>query len=211
VKVPSRAVTDQYLARMGKELDIVFDADLGELVPGHHIVARGIMLGRPAGPAVPAPGPLRDPARRAGDAASGGASCRRAGIPEVTEDQLTDPELHYEFGPALGHDVSLNWHWKLRVTDDAGTGYSNSNSGAFDGAGSLTSRPARASTRKEPPFGAHPLAFMMPSRSVRDRTLWEGAALRTVARRPPDLSLGPSAGCRAVSHPGLTGSGPVEG
>ena len=29
-------------------------------------------------------------------------------------------------------------------------------------------------------------AFMMPSRSVRDRTLWEGAALRTVARRPSE-------------------------
>ena len=39
---------------------------------------------------------------------------------------------------------------------------------------------------REPPFGAHPLAFMMPSRSVRDRTLWAGAALRTVARRPSE-------------------------
>jgi hypothetical protein len=40
--------------------------------------------------------------------------------------------------------------------------------------------------RLSPPFGAHPLAFMMPSRNVRDRTLWAGAALRTVARRPSE-------------------------
>src|SRR5215469_9085811 len=65
--------------------------------------------------------------------------------------------------------------------------------------------------RKYPPFGAHPLAFMMPSRSVRDRTLWAGAALRTVARRPRNLSLEPSAGCRAVNHLGLTGSDPLQG
>jgi hypothetical protein len=37
-----------------------------------------------------------------------------------------------------------------------------------------------------PSFGAHPLAFMMPSRGVRDRTLRAGAALRTVARRPSE-------------------------
>jgi hypothetical protein len=41
-------------------------------------------------------------------------------------------------------------------------------------------------TRTLPPFGAHPLAFMMPSRSIRDRALWAGAALRTVARRPSE-------------------------
>ncbi len=69
----------------------------------------------------------------------------------------------------------------------------------------------RPQDEREPPFGAHPLAFMMPSRSVRDQTLWEGAALRTVARRPSDLSLEPSAGCRAVNHLGLTGSDPLQG
>ena len=45
---------------------------------------------------------------------------------------------------------------------------------------------AASMTASEPPFGAHPLAFMMPSRSVRDRALWEGAALRAVARRPSE-------------------------
>jgi hypothetical protein len=33
---------------MGEQLDVVFDLDLGELVEGHHVVARGIMLGREA-------------------------------------------------------------------------------------------------------------------------------------------------------------------
>jgi hypothetical protein len=57
VKIPPRTATDQYLARRGEHLDIVFDLDLGELVNGHHVVARGIMLGRPArDPATTPPG-----------------------------------------------------------------------------------------------------------------------------------------------------------
>src|SRR5208282_3113870 len=83
-----------------------------------------------------------------------------------------------------------------------------------EAAAPASSHPAIATGARNaryPPFGAHPLAFMMPSRSVRDRTLWEGAALRTVARRPSDLSLEPSAGCRAVNHLGLTGSDPLQG
>src|SRR5215207_9003660 len=64
---------------------------------------------------------------------------------------------------------------------------------------------------RRPAFGAHPLAFMMPSRSVRDRTLW--AVLRYVLLRDAlwNLSLEPLAGCRAVNHLGLTGSDPLQG
>lgn len=41
VRIPPRTATDSYLARMGLELDIVFDADPGELADGHHVVAHG--------------------------------------------------------------------------------------------------------------------------------------------------------------------------
>jgi hypothetical protein len=95
VKIPPRTVTDQYLARMNEHLDVVFDVDLGELVRGHHVVARGIML----------------------------------------EDRLTEPELHYEFVPALAGQGGFDWYWMLEVTDDAGTEYSDNNGGAFDGRG----------------------------------------------------------------------------
>jgi hypothetical protein len=44
VDIPPRTATDRYLSRMGRRLDIVFDVDLGELIEGHHVVARGITL-----------------------------------------------------------------------------------------------------------------------------------------------------------------------
>ncbi|MEO3792746.1 hypothetical protein ABGB14_21240 [Nonomuraea sp. B10E15] len=45
-QIPPRTATDAYLSRMGGSirLDIVFDVDLGELVEGHHVVARGLEL-----------------------------------------------------------------------------------------------------------------------------------------------------------------------
>jgi hypothetical protein len=46
--LPPRTATDVYLAEIGETLDIEFDVDLGELVQGHRVVARGI-LNLPAG------------------------------------------------------------------------------------------------------------------------------------------------------------------
>ncbi|MEU4515761.1 hypothetical protein AB0G05_40235 [Nonomuraea wenchangensis] len=45
-RIPPRTATDAYFARMGggRRLDIVFDIDLGELLDGHHVVARGLEL-----------------------------------------------------------------------------------------------------------------------------------------------------------------------
>jgi hypothetical protein len=45
--LPPRTATDEYFARMAahgvrRELDVVFDVDLGELVEGHHVIARGL-------------------------------------------------------------------------------------------------------------------------------------------------------------------------
>ncbi|MEW9551158.1 hypothetical protein [Nonomuraea sp. NPDC050783] len=46
ISIPPRTATDAYLARMGgtRRLDLVFDIDLGELLEGHHVVARGLEL-----------------------------------------------------------------------------------------------------------------------------------------------------------------------
>ena len=44
--IPPRDATEAHLRQMGIELDIVFDVDLGELVRGHHVIGRGIDLGR---------------------------------------------------------------------------------------------------------------------------------------------------------------------
>ncbi|MCK2217069.1 hypothetical protein MF672_025225 [Actinomadura sp. ATCC 31491] len=44
--IPPRTATDAYLARMGgsRRIDLAFDVDLGELVEGHRVVARGLEL-----------------------------------------------------------------------------------------------------------------------------------------------------------------------
>lgn len=46
IRIPPRAATDAYFARMGgsRRLDIVFDIDLGELLEGHHVVTRGLEM-----------------------------------------------------------------------------------------------------------------------------------------------------------------------
>jgi hypothetical protein len=45
-RIPPRTATDTYFAKMGgaRRLDIVFDIDLGELLEGHHVVARGLEM-----------------------------------------------------------------------------------------------------------------------------------------------------------------------
>jgi hypothetical protein len=72
VEIPPGTVTDQYLARRGEQLDVVFDVDLGEFVKGHRVIARGIMLGRPARVPRDSTSPLRDLVRRGEDPSNGG-------------------------------------------------------------------------------------------------------------------------------------------
>ena len=45
MEIPPRTATDRYLSQMGERLEIAFDVDLGELIEGHHVYARWIMLG----------------------------------------------------------------------------------------------------------------------------------------------------------------------
>jgi hypothetical protein len=40
--VPDRTATDRYVNASGRGLDYSFDVVLGELTPGHHVIARGI-------------------------------------------------------------------------------------------------------------------------------------------------------------------------
>jgi hypothetical protein len=42
VEMPDRTVTDQYVQQDGRKLDYVFDFDLGEPIPGHRVIARGM-------------------------------------------------------------------------------------------------------------------------------------------------------------------------
>lgn len=134
MKIPPRTVTDQYLARRGEHLDIVFDADLGELVRGHHVVARGIMLGRPVRLSRYGGSPQRDLIRPSGDSSNGGFfQIGQSYDSEMVDEQFTEPGLHYEFVPGLAGGHDLDWYWMLYVTDDVGTEYSDSNGGAFDG------------------------------------------------------------------------------
>jgi hypothetical protein len=107
VDIPPRTATETYLSWTGGKLDIVFDADLGELIEGHHVVVRGIMFGVP----VEAPA--------AGEAA------------------YTEASLFYEFVPGLteertsGHGF-FSCYWMLSAADDAGTEYHYNNLGSFD-------------------------------------------------------------------------------
>jgi hypothetical protein len=117
VEIPPRTVTDDYLASVGETLDVVFDLDLGEVIEGHHVVARGICFG----------GPIRQRGRGPAVAGTG-------------EAELAESALHYEFVPGLtpartsGQGV-FDCLWQLSASDDAGTEYNPNATGAFDPAG----------------------------------------------------------------------------
>ncbi len=133
-----RHATDAHLERKGIQLDIVFDVDLGELVRGHHVIARGIDRGHE----VPVPRWIQernerweqgldqivDPA-----APSHGFSRRSNRDMEIVGTRVTEPELHYEFAPGLeAHETAEDpffWYWMLDVSDDVGTSYQDSNGG----------------------------------------------------------------------------------
>jgi hypothetical protein len=113
VGLPSREVTDQYVQASGRTLDFVFDVDLGEQMPEHHVVARGIG---------PAP---------------------RVGVPEgvdVPQDEVDHvrtsnatprDQVHFEHVPGLTRD-STTPDWWFTVSDDVGTAYSGVDEGAYD-------------------------------------------------------------------------------
>jgi hypothetical protein len=139
VSIPPRTATDSYLAKMRAQLDIRFDVDLGELVRGHHVIARGIMLGRPVRTARVDRDRLRELIESADDPHNAGGFINVAkGAEPDAEPRMTEPELHYEFVPGMdpgeGHH-GFDWYWMMYATDDVGTEYADYNGGAFDPAG----------------------------------------------------------------------------
>jgi hypothetical protein len=151
VGIPPRTATDSYLSGMGLQLDIVFDVDLGELVEGHHVVARGIMFGRPVLTRRFDSGQLGALMSGGDDPGNGGGFFKRCEGPRPVawQQRLTEAELHYEFVPGLtaaeAHGAGgFAWNWILFATDDAGTEYNDNNGGAFDG---MSGRAASHGTR----------------------------------------------------------------
>ena len=132
--MPPRTATDTYLAKRGERLDISFDVDLGELIRGHHVIARGIMHGRQIRTRRIDPDLIRELMSR-GDPDNGGGFIQWPGGSGPGDEEVTstEAELHYEFVPALGADAQgFGWYWMLSVSDDVGTEYNENNGGAFD-------------------------------------------------------------------------------
>jgi hypothetical protein len=146
VNVP-RDATERYLAQAARELDIVFDVDLGELVKGHHVIVRGIDLGHD----IPITRWQQEFQKRAEQEAdlildqgeiipSGGFQSFVRINPssedrEIVETVRSEPEVHYEFVPGLEADESPDdhffWYWMLTTSYDVGTEYQDHNNGTL--------------------------------------------------------------------------------
>ena len=161
---------------MGIELDIVFDVDLGELVRGHHVIGRGIDLGR----TVDVPRWMADSeaerekrwqilARRTSAAS---ARFSRNVTMKWSVSRL-EPDFHYEFVPGLEQgerDVDhFFWYWMLYTSDDLGTEYHDHNGGVIapaaggpatygtrDIGGHIPKGSSRLVLQLEPPSGWEP-------------------------------------------------------
>ena len=142
-----RDATERYLTQSGRELDIAFDVDLGELVKGHHVIVRGIDLGHDI-PIIRWQQEFRQRAEQETERIldqgeiipSGGfqSFVRINPSPEdreIVETVRSEPELHYEFVPGLEADESPNdhffWYWMLATSDDVGTEYQDHNNGTL--------------------------------------------------------------------------------
>jgi len=114
---------------MGIELDIVFDVDLGELVRGHHVIGRGIDLGR----TVDVPRWMADSEaereKRWADTGPASFSSFRKVLSERDREVVgvkeLEPDFHYEFVPGIEQaerDADhFFWYWMLYASDDLGT------------------------------------------------------------------------------------------
>ncbi len=137
--IPPRDATEAHLRQIGIELDIVFDVDLGELVRGHHVIGRGIDLGRTVDvPRWMAASEAERQKRRAQTGPANFGSFRKV-LPEHDNEVVgvkdLEPDFHYEFVPGLEQaerDVDpFFWYWMLYASDDLGTEYHDHNGGAM--------------------------------------------------------------------------------
>ena len=137
MNIPPRGATERYLATPGIRLAVSFDVDLGELLEGHHVVARGISRGG----SIEVPdrgdlGRLSQPVR-VGDAVL------QVALGEIQKTWVeVEDQLHYEFVPGIirGEPLSL---WRMTASDDLGSEYSRNDTGAFDCSGGEASHGLR--------------------------------------------------------------------
>jgi hypothetical protein len=104
MEIPPPSATNEYLSANNAKLDVTLTVDLGELVPGHHVVLRGIERGRTL------------PSR-----------------PGRSATVVANDQIHFEHVPGLTRDSPLPT-WGCRSTDDVGSRYSEDEFGAYDGA-----------------------------------------------------------------------------
>lgn len=137
VEIPPRTATDNHLQRMGRSLDISFDIDLGELVRGHHVLLRGIELGRPMNvrrwqQEFEAERERNRPDED-GQMFTSTTRWLSSEDMEVVGTRLSEPQLHHEFVPGLTKEEEIAdhffWYWMLHVSDDVGTRYRDDNGG----------------------------------------------------------------------------------
>jgi hypothetical protein len=133
VEIPDRTVTDRYMSDSGRTLDYSFDVDLGELIPGHRVVARGIGQA----PMVPS---------------SDHADLPQHVIDQVKlENQTPRDQVHFEHVPGLTRQ-SPTPDWSFTVSDDVDTKYSGVDEGAYDGhSGGVATHAYRELGGKIPP------------------------------------------------------------
>jgi hypothetical protein len=133
--IPARSATDRYLAGSHIQLSYSFGVDLGELIPGHHVIARGIGLAQSVPPSLAE------------------SSSLPSGVVENVKQSNQTPrdQVHFEHVPGLsrGH-VTPDWGFEAR--DDVGTAYNKDDQGAYDGhSGGIATHAVRELGGKIPP------------------------------------------------------------
>jgi hypothetical protein len=178
--------------------DVFSDDELTQLHPGHQ-------RGRHLDHGVPRPGRHRPAARRAGHRRRGpGAHLarpprerpllrhplrrrrRRARQARLRRLPAATRRHHHGAGPVSAGKPEIRLH-RLRAHPGRVLHHSSSATGSGVRLHTVTTRQSR--DMRYPPFGAHPLAFMMPLRSVRDRTLWEGCCATYCCATPFGTSV----------------------
>jgi hypothetical protein len=144
VDIPDRTATDRYVEGNRRTLDYTFDVDLGELIPGHHVIARGI--GRAPKSSIP----------------------RSADLPQdlmdeiERNDRIPRDQVHFEHVPGLTQE-SITPDWCFTVSDDIGTPYSGVDEGAYDGhSGGTATHAVRELGGKIPPDAAQLTLHLIP-------------------------------------------------
>jgi hypothetical protein len=112
--LPPRDDGERAMATPGGRIDIPFDVDLGELINGHHIVARGIERGALA--------------RRRWLERDSAGELKKMNAPVIE----TEAALHFDVFPGLEEDEELSKGfqydlWELGAEDNVGTRYRSGN------------------------------------------------------------------------------------